>query len=248
MSTYLYLMGWNEILARIFDGFEVQRNIAPDWLVNPATRRKLKLDLLYPEIGIAVRYVGLQGKRRGRKSDWEELEAASRDEIRQELCRLNGVDLILLTPYDAYPREQLKQINRALSAASRRIAKQGRFRGKAALMEQLARSRTTLDSIRRNVNNLDDLAPYAELWRDREANIVSAVQGSRESANGSSKRKTAVRNYKVGQRVKHQRFGAGEVMRVDRRDGDVYITVNFVTAGERQLMASLVADKMTVIR
>jgi len=51
-----------EILARIFDGFEVEYNVSPNWLINPETHRKLKLDLLYPEIGLAVRFQGLRAK------------------------------------------------------------------------------------------------------------------------------------------------------------------------------------------
>ena len=69
MSTYLYMMGWNEILARIFDGFTEQRNVSPPWLVNPATRRRLKLDLLFPDIGVAIRFAGIQAKGSRRKSD-----------------------------------------------------------------------------------------------------------------------------------------------------------------------------------
>ena len=244
MSTHLYWMGWNEILARIFDKIQIQRNISPDWLINPSTRRKLKLDILYPDIGIAVRFVGMQGK--GRKSDWEELEDSSRDEIRKELCRLNGVELILLTSFDPFPREQLSEINMVLGSASRRIAKAKRFRGQAELMAQLAHARDELANIRRNVNNLDDLAPFAEAWRDRETRAIADTQKSAPSSNGSARKKATVRKFKVGQWVQHERFGRGMVTEVETKPDDIYLTINFVTEGQRQFMGSLVADKLSM--
>jgi len=246
MSNYLYWMGWNEILARIFDGFQTQRHISPDWLINPATRRKLKLDFMYPDIGIAVRFGGMQG--RGRKSEWEEKEDSSRDEIRKELCRMNGVDMILLTPYDPFPREQLSEINMVLGSASRRIAKSNRFQGKAELMARLAQARDRLATVRGNVNKLEDLPPFAEAWRDREARVVASAQTPAPSANGSARKKAAVRKLKAGQWVKHERFGRGMVTDIKDEPDDVYLTINFVTEGQRQFMGSLVADKLVRVR
>ena len=90
-STYFAISAWREILARIFTGFDEQDNVSPAWLVNPATNRRLKLDILYPQVGIAVRFVGLTAKGQGRQSDWEALEVEQRDQTRSELCRQNGV-------------------------------------------------------------------------------------------------------------------------------------------------------------
>ncbi|NOZ50376.1 MAG: hypothetical protein GXP37_10070 [Chloroflexi bacterium] len=244
MSSSLYLMGWNEILARIFDGFASQRHASPPWLINPATRRKLKLDTLYHEVGIAVRFVGLQGKGQRRKSDREELEEASRDEVRREMCRLNGVQLILLQPFDPFPAEQLKTIEKALAAASRSIAHRGRFRGKAALMEQLAAARKRMAPLRKQLKQLDDLAAFAESWRDRELRQIAQVQAPRPKP-ASPRRRV---RYRVGQTVEHERFGAGVVTDVQKDANDPTITICFVTAGERRFMASLVSDKLKVKR
>lgn len=248
MSTHLYLMGWNEILARTFDGFEAQRNPSPDWLINPATRRKLKLDILYPEIGVAVRFVGMQVTGRGRKSDWEELEDEAREDVRKELCRLNGVELILLPPNDAFPAESFKRIGMALAGASRRTAKRGRFQGKAALMERLAKARQRLDENRRRVNRMEDLAAYAESWRDREARMLADVQKPPVNGNGKRKGGRALREFTAGQWVEHEHFGRGEIIEVDPDTNDTYLTIRFVTAGDRRFMASLVADKLTAAR
>lgn len=247
MSTQLYLMGWNEILARIFTGFETQHSVSPDWLLNPATRRKLKLDLLYPEIGIAVRFVGLQARGQARKSDWEELEDESRDEVRGELCRLHGVELVLLAPFAPYPEETFKRLGMALSSASRRTATQGRARGKAAQMERLAGARKQLEEIRRRVQRLEDLAGYAELWRDRETRMVTALE--KPAGNGASTRHiAAVRKLQPGQWIEHERFGRGEVTAVEPAEDDLYLTIRFLTAGERRFLASLAADKLRLPR
>jgi hypothetical protein len=52
---------WREILARIFADFAAEQNLSPEWLINPETKRPLKLDLVYPEIGLAIRFAGLRG-------------------------------------------------------------------------------------------------------------------------------------------------------------------------------------------
>jgi hypothetical protein len=41
---YTEMNAWREILARTFDGFFEQDNVSPEWLINPATKRRLKLD------------------------------------------------------------------------------------------------------------------------------------------------------------------------------------------------------------
>ena len=82
-STYLSVNAWREILARVFNDPDLQSNISPDWLINPATRRRLKLDYLCQSIGVAVRFSGLTGKGRRRPGDRELLEEDQRDQIRR---------------------------------------------------------------------------------------------------------------------------------------------------------------------
>ncbi len=245
MSSYLPLMGWNEILARVFEGMTVEKNASPDWLVNPATRRKLKLDYLYPDIGVAVRFVGMKAKGQPRKSDWEALEDQSRDEVRRELCRLNGVDLALINPLDPFPGEQLRRLQMILGAASRRLAKAKRFKGKAALMEQLNQARRRLDEISRHVKKPEDLAAYAEAWRDREANAIAEL---RKSVPEKPKRTIKPERLRVGQKVKHSHFGVGKVTAIEPGDDDTYVTIDFVTKGERRFALSLLAGKLMVSR
>ena len=48
------LNGWREVLARIFAGFDAEYGLTPDWLVNPETHRRLKLDYFFREIAGAI--------------------------------------------------------------------------------------------------------------------------------------------------------------------------------------------------
>ncbi|RME80492.1 MAG: hypothetical protein D6775_16010, partial [Caldilineae bacterium] len=54
--------------------------------------------------------------------------------------------------------------------------------------------------------------------------------------------------FKVGQAVRHERFGSGVVTAVEAKEDDVYVTVAFPTAGERTFASSLLAGKMVAVR
>ena len=115
MNTYLVLSAWREVLARIFDGFSEQDNLSPEWLVNPSTNRKLKLDKVYPDAAIAVRFVGLTAKGQGRQSDLDVLENEERERARAELCRAHGVHLASIDPAEDF----VKQMDGLLSVLAR---------------------------------------------------------------------------------------------------------------------------------
>ena len=99
-SAYLSVNAWREIFARVFDDPDLQSNVSPDWLINPATRRRLKLDYLCQSVGVAVRFAGLTGKGRRRRGDWELLEqeqgipASKFDRVRAPI----GIDIGAITP------------------------------------------------------------------------------------------------------------------------------------------------------
>jgi len=246
MSTSLYLMAWNELLARIFDGFRLERDVSPEWLVNPGTRRRLKLDLYYPEIGLAVRFVGLQVKGAGRKSEWEEREEAARDEVRKALCQEHGIELILLDPAAPFPSESLKTILMTLAGISRRLARDKRMAGKARLMERLAAARNRADALRHRIHRLEDLPPYAESWRDRELRQVTAAAPLPSPPVAAAAAVGIAHRLRVGQEVNHARYGRGTVSAVEAKADDVYLTIRFRTGEERRFAASLVADKLEV--
>jgi len=240
--TRLRWMAWQEILAQVFEGFEVEKDIAPDWLINPATGRRLKLDRLYPEIGLAVRFVGGQPKaRRRRPSYWELLEEEQRNRTRAALCEQVGVRLLLIDPYDPEPRRILGRLCTALSTISRRLARsRGSKRIKARLMPRLAAARKRCEEIHSRIRRSEDLALFAELWRDRETRAVAEARAAVRGRKPVDK----PRHYRKGQPVRHKVFGAGTVIGLEPGDGDMRVTVRFDDGSERTFLASLVRDKL----
>ncbi|MEI2688341.1 MAG: hypothetical protein V9H69_00955 [Anaerolineae bacterium] len=116
MSSALHIMAWREILARTMHTFAVEIDASPAWLINPATKRRLKLDQFYPEAGLAVRFVGLTAKGQPKQSDREQQEDQQRDLTREELCRQHGIELFLVDPDYAYPSEQIQRLRARFSA------------------------------------------------------------------------------------------------------------------------------------
>ncbi|GAB4524280.1 MAG: hypothetical protein Kow0047_34000 [Anaerolineae bacterium] len=241
MSVVLHLMAWREIIARVFDGFRSEEDVSPDWLVNPSTNRRLKLDLYFPEIGIAFRFAGLRGQGRKRVTDWELLEEEQRDNVRAELCRLNDVTLVTVPLMAERPGDILRRLSDALGKASRRVAAgEIDIEEKRRLMPMLAQARRECERIISRVHRPDDLIPYAELWRDRETNMVVALQQEARARPAAR----AIPNFVEGMSVTHSAFGPGTVVAVEPEGDDLRITVQFVTAGQRTLLASLVGDKL----
>lgn len=236
------MMAWREILARILADFEVQENVSPEWLINPATNRRLKLDQFYPPIGLAVRFVGLTAKGQPRQSEWELLEEAQRNETRAELCRINGVELLLVDPNDPNPREPLRRLRTLLSRCSRVLAQSKRpGQDKATLMPQLAGARHRLDQVVRKVHGPDDLALYAELWRDRE---FAAIAATRQPEPALREKRVRMPRFAEGQVVSHTAFGAGTIVAINGSGNDQQITVQFEDGRERTFLSSLVAGKL----
>ena len=233
------LYAWREILARIFADFPAQENVTPPWLVNPTTRRPLKLDILYPEAALAVRFIGLLGQRRARLSDQEIAESAARDELRAALCRQQGVTLLAIDPDDADPRATLKEIAKALSRAARTLAQSTRADAeKAEWMPKLAAARRRCEELLGRIRGPEDLDLYADLWRDREAAAIAKAQPV------APPQAIPAHDYRPGQWVRHTVYGVGSVVQVENRPDDTYITVRFLTAGERTFAARLAADKL----
>lgn len=242
-------MGWREIMTRILDGFVIETNVTPVWLRNPGTNRLLKLDLYAPEAGVAVRLMGLQGQRKTRLSDEEEMEEAQRNEMRAELCRQNGVRLVNVTLGTSQPAEVFNDLSRGLASASRRVA-QGSVRAseKERLMTQLAAAHQTLERLRRQVRTTDDVQRFADAWRDREmASVVEAQAAAADPQAGFKSGRIVATAYRPGMEVQHEKFGRGQVVQITPDGNDLAITISFVTAGERKFLMSLVKDKLSLV-
>jgi hypothetical protein len=240
---YQNINAWREILARTFAGFTEQDNVSPDWLINPATRRRLKLDKYYPEAGLAVRFLGLMAKGQGRPSDEEVQETEQRDQLRAELCRLNGVQLFMIDPAEDVVK-QLDSLLRLLSRASRTLAQSEQppaFKQRWMPALSLARERATALRERVAKDPTQMQATLADSWRDREATLANLVM---EPAPTPTRPVTAT--FAVGQRVRHDRFGDGVITEMRADGNDQALTILFDATQERTFLLSLVYDKLTL--
>ena len=232
---------WREILHRIFVGFASQENVTPDWLVNPETGRRLKVDRHYPDAGIAFRFTGGTGNRKAPMSEQEVEEEARRDAIRQQLCNTAGITLITIDLYESEPSKVLPEIRSALSRAARLLAQSRRPQAvKADLTQRLAKARQSCDRLAPRVRGMGDLGLYAQLWEDR--------QYVRRDEPASKPPAVKSNPFKPGMRVEHERFGDGRVVDIQKDAADPAIKVAFDDGSERAFMLSLVVGKMFPIK
>jgi transcription-repair coupling factor (superfamily II helicase) len=248
-SGYLNINGWREILARVFADCKVQFNVSPPWLINPATRRRLKLDYLYPEIDVAVRITGITAKGQGRRSDVEAMDDHQRDQTREELCRINGVQLVVIDPFDD-PVKQMDALLRILSRASRLLAESNETKKrKQAGMDALGKAHQQATSLRSRLTKQPDqvLASLAEGWRDREAGLAVELQQAATQVEQKKPSALAIKKLAAlqsGQRVVHNHYGDGVVMAIDGEGADQKITILFDADKERTFLLDRVADKL----
>jgi hypothetical protein len=245
MHTYLLMSAWRELLARTFDGFIEQDNISPPWLVNPSTNRRLKLDKVYPDVAIAVRFVGLTAKGQGRQSDLEVLENEERERARAELCRAHGIHLATIDLDD----EIVKQVDGLLSVmarASRSLATGDRpAEDKATWLPALAAARSRLEQLRSRIARDPEqmMENLAAGWRDREASLALQLSVPTPAPTGE----VVALVLATGQRVRHVRFGEGVVTRIDGSGVEAMVSILFDAAQERTFRADLLADKVEVL-
>ena len=172
-SIYLSISAWREILARTFAGYTEQDNVSPEWLVNPATNRKLKLDKFYPDAGIAVRFIGLTAKGQGRQSDWEVLETEQRDQTRAELCRQNGVQLATIDPNEDIVK-QMDSLLSIMARASRILAQSSRpdsykMQWMPAWQQRVTEPKSCVRPWSKNPEQM--IANLADGWRERRREL-----------------------------------------------------------------------------
>ena len=240
-GVYLSISAWREIFERVFTGIPGQDNVTPEWLVNPATSRRLKLDKLYPDVGIAVRFIGLTAKGQGRQSDWEAMETEQRDETREELCRQNGVRLLRIDPDDEDVVKQMDALISALAHANRTQtpSKQSRLTRERRIT-LLNQAYTVASDLRSRIAKAPTqvFASMAEAWRDRELGFAAAPPPSKPV----TRRKTIT--LRSGQLVHHERFGAGEVVMLDGEGEEQKVTLRFADGQQRTFLVTLVQDKL----
>lgn len=231
--------GWREVLARILDGFDAEFNVSPEWLINPDTNRRLKLDYLYRDINLAVRFVGLEGtQQRRRKSDEETQAEQEREDARDQVCREHGVVLVSID-VDDDPRNALRHLETALSRATAQLAQNADVphARKRELMPVLSVARRRAGEYTPKLTVPEKLNVYAEMWYERQTNL--AQQAPDRKASGPPPA------FRAGMDVYHQRFGPGQITEIRPEAKDMTITVNFMDGSVRDFIASLVSGKLT---
>jgi hypothetical protein len=244
-NLYVALNGWREMLARILIDFNCQENVSPEWLVNPATKRRLKLDLYYPDANLAFRFIGLTAKGQGRQSDWDVMEEEQRDQTRLELCRQKGVQLLLVDPLED-PVKQMDHLIRLLSRANRLTAQGDRpVQEKMIWQPRLSNACSQAEELRTRVarNPEQMLATLAESWRDRDmGGPAIPPEPLPIPANAAEK----LPPLKVGQRAHHAKFGEGVITALNGSGAEATITILFDADQPRTFLVALVADKLTI--
>ena len=170
--------GWREVLARVFAGFDAEYGLTPEWLVNPDTNRRLKLDYFFRDIAVAVRFIGLEGTERRRpKADDEVASEAQREQARAAVCKEHGVVLVSIDP-DAEPRAGLRGLEMGLARASAQLAQSSiPHAKKQALMPRLSEARRRAGEFTLRLKDPRTLNLYAEMWRDRQADLAAQAPG-----------------------------------------------------------------------
>ena len=192
---------WLEIIEQILGGFHTVDNATPDWLVDEETGRRLKVDKLYPALGIAVRFKGsLSAPRSADLDEMDLMEEAARDEIRARLCREAGIALVVIDADSDAPGRVLAETHTALSAAIRRIAQRRVAQeAKSSLLPRIASAKAACRRVMDAVSSPEDLLSFAQAWEDRQF--------------GGQDNGTPV-DYQPGMAVRHSEYGKGLVLRL----------------------------------
>jgi len=245
VNLYVAIAAWREILARVFDGFTRQENVSPPWLTNPATRRRLKLDIFYPEAGMAFRFVGLTAKGQKRQSDLEVAEEEERDQVRQDLCRQHDVQLFLIEPLDD-PLKQMDNLGRLLSRAGRSLAQSDHPTAyKIIWQPRIAEARERAEETRRLMTRQPEqmLVTLADSWRDREAGLFDAPPPPPAADERAIRR--ALATLDVGQRIAHSKHGEGVITALNGTGDDATVTILFDGDQSRTFLVAYALDKLS---
>jgi hypothetical protein len=226
LSVWRLTNGWRELFARAFEGVEQETNLYPEWLVNPTTKRRLKLDIFYPALNVAVRFEGGSTRRPDLE---EEVQQLTRDNARVTVCEAHGIHLIAVDLTESDPFRVFQEIDLMLSRAGDRATK-------VKLKQQIREIRATAAALARKIKTMGDLGLYADLWQDRQYQLPQPREATRPPRTS--------REFMAGMEVEHTIFGLGVVLAVSPSSNDALVTVNFVTAGQKTLAASLIGDKM----
>jgi peptide/nickel transport system permease protein len=146
----------------------------PDWLEVPETGRRLMVDKLYPQLGIAVWF---KGYRHGRQQD-----QLTYEQTLSRLCHRAGFALIVLNAKDEISVQKLAEINTALSTSARHIA-QGKAapETKADLLPRIAAAKATCRRIQEKLSSRPQARQTSIRWQQRRQRTQASWRQLRSS-------------------------------------------------------------------
>lgn len=166
------IVGWRgpggvsglEALERVLGSFPSAEHVEVDWLTEPGTGRTLRVDRLYPELGIAIRFTATGNA----------ANSACDSAYRQARFVLIEMD-----PDGPVSTEVLREIQTALSAAARRVAqRRGSYQVKRALMPRIGSAKSTCEKmLGRPGATVDPSGKVSRwhVWKERVVRMKSAV-------------------------------------------------------------------------
>ncbi len=239
----IYVNAWREVITRVFEDFEVQYNIKPDWLVNPITNKHLKLNMYYPEIGLAVYLSGLKSRHQRRRLSMEdEQNSLARDRYRYSICEQNGICLADLNLSDSNVSKPLVELELAMSRTTQQIFADEDMHetDKIILLERMALARRRVHDFKNKIKSDTDLGMYMASWNDRKF---------RESEPSPTPAPISKDEFpiKEGMIIEHNHFGHGLVCSVTSSSDDVIVIIEFDDEKERKFMGSLLLDKIKLV-
>jgi len=129
----LGVMTGREALDRILGDFTSAEHVRADWLAPPGSRGALEVDRLYPELGLAVKFIAAP---------------PASGEVSVSTQRRDDFTLVELAPDGPVSEATLREVRGALSHAARRIAtRRGSHRQKVILMPRIAAAKSTCAQI-----------------------------------------------------------------------------------------------------
>ena len=141
----------SEALERILGGFPRAEHVEVEVTGAGGGRRTLRMDRLYPELGLALRFARSDGSREG---------------DRVGVARQEGLVVLEIDPDAPLGDAVLEELRAALGAAARRVAQRaGSSRIKATLVPRIAAAKAACD---RMLNQLEEPHPVTPEIRRRE--------------------------------------------------------------------------------
>jgi len=157
-----------EAIEQVFKEFQPVEYATPGWLEDPGSGSRLAVDILYPELGIAIQFKDHPADRAG-------------NELLADLCRQGGAWLVTLDPQAEIPARALFDLRTALSSVARRVAQwEGPPEVKLRIMPRIASAKATCQQLLDNPSPLlKALARPSPEHRGRRRRVLGAVNWRR---------------------------------------------------------------------